>query len=302
MKNLSIKSCLTALFSIGCLLIILLILLAIIFFVRGESISNLLNHDIVRVDGANKSSQNTHLFPKSKNVRLKIALISDTENDIRNLYDALETAKEHDADMVIHLGDLSQLGVLEDLDNMKLVFDQSGLEYYATPGDRDLWAYLYGKYQSVNGFQKVFGDGYRFISKNDNGFLIIDNADEFYGIDDDQWKFIEENLPNADFVFLHNPIEFDDSLLLGHKGMGQYDENVEKQRVKLLDMIRNSNVKAVFAGDQHRFTEFKDSSGKDLYFYIVGATNAERNLEYPSFAILTIYEDGDFYVKKIELN
>ena len=302
MKSISFKGCLLSFFSIGCLTLIAVIIFISIVFVKNRPIREILDFKLLSEDTASTSvSKNTHLIPKSKDVKLKIAIIADTESDIRNLTLALEKAKKNNVNFVIHLGDLSQLGVLEDLDNIKLALDQSGLEYYATPGDRDLWAYLYGKYQDVNGFKEVFGDSYRFIQKDEIGFLIINNADEFAGIDNSQWEFIENNLPNTTFVFLHNPVEFDDSVLLSHKGMGQYDEGVEEQRIKLLNMIKDSNVKAVFAGDQHRFTEFKDSY-KDLYYYIVGSTNSERNLEYPSFAILTIYDDGDYFVKKIEIN
>ncbi len=305
MKKERISSCLFSSMSVGCFFIIAVIIFVFLAFVKGKGVDGVLKHKVVDIDEnavSNEHNEDTHLFPKNKNIRVKIAILSDSESDLKNINEALEKAKENGADMIIHLGDISQLGVLEDLDNIKVLFEESGLPYYATPGDRDLWAYLYGRYQTVNGFEKVFGKSYQVVEKNGNKFLIINNADEFEGIDDEQWEFIEKNIDDADFIFLHNPIEFDDSLLLSHKGMGQYDEGVEEQRKKLLDMVKKSNVKAVFGGDQHRFTEYKDKEKNNLFYYVIGALNSERNLEDPSFAVLTIYDDGDYYVKKVKLD
>ncbi len=96
-------------------------------------------------------------------------------------------------------------------------------------------------------------------------------------------------------------IYFNEDYLFGEKGMGQFNDDVELQRQALLSLVRSSNVKAVIAGNQHFFSEIVDPEDKSLNHYVIGSLNSERNVEFPNFSTLTVYEDGDYYIEKIVL-
>ncbi|TXI33605.1 MAG: hypothetical protein E6Q58_02545, partial [Niabella sp.] len=197
-------------------------------------------------------------------------------------------------DIVVHLGDITSLGVLEDFAKIEQIISPSNPPVYLVPGDRDLW-----KSKGPSNFNEIFGENYYFKEVNGVGLLFIDNADEYKGLDEKQFAFIKENVKNADFVFLHNPIYFDTSLLgIIQKGMGRYSVNVDKQRIELLQIIRDSGVRAVFGGDQHLFNHYKDAESEGLDFFIIGALSESRNLDAPNYAILTVSDDGTYNVEK----
>lgn len=305
MKVFTLKNCTSAILSAGCLIFIATIIV-IFIIVRNYNnkkplfyFNNKLNIE-KPIDNIYKDTQNTKLNSNNKQVLIKVGLIADTENYWDNTNKAIDYLENQDIKFIIHLGDVTILGVPEDLKTAKELFNKSSVKIYPVPGDRDLWK----SRQTQNGlaaFNSVFGNSYGVVEENGIKFLLLDNANIYEGINDDQWKFIHENIDTSNFVFFHNPIFFKDNFLFGDKGMGQYDEEVDKQRQELLALIRKSPVKAVFAGNQHLFSETVDSEDTDLFHYVIGSLNSERNLELPNFSILTIYDDGDYYIEKIVL-
>ena len=305
MKHLGIKNCFSAFLAIGCLFTIAIIIVVLIFIrnLKEDKPLFYFNNDISIQDLEEKDNditRNSHLYPKNKTKLMEILLISDTEDFWENTKRALEAGKNGNVDFGIHLGDVTHLGVPSKLSEAKELFDNSGVTLYPIPGDRDLWK----SRQTTDGlaaFKDVFGEDYRVVDYRGIKFLLIDNSNIYEGIDDKQWSFIDENISDTDFVFFHNPIYFNESYLFGDKGMGQYSQDVEQQRIRLLETIRKSNVKAVFAGNQHMFSETVDKEKQGLNHYVIGSLNPDRNLQMPNFSTLTIYEDGDYYVKKIDL-
>lgn len=287
-KIFTIKNCLASALVLGCLTCILVLLL--IF-----SGARKLFHSFT--DNKLTNDTETHIEPKNKSILLKILLISDTENDWENFQKAVNLAKNENLAFIVHLGDVTQLGTLEDLSHAKNILDSSEIPYYVTAGDRDLWKAS----NSLAIFSDTFGMSYQFWESNGINFIMIDNSNEYLGIDDIQWQFIEETLPKSQFVFLHNPIFFKEDYIFGQKGMGEFSAEVDNQRSRLLSLIRDFSVKAVFAGDQHLFSVTADKEKESLYHYVAGAVVKDRNLEVPNLSVLTIYDDMDYYVKQIIL-
>lgn len=261
---------------------IILLGIAVYYFKPAQYLELILSEkssDIVSVEG--KEVSNTFIFA------------SDIESDFESLKYLMNLEALKTSDAVFITGDITHLGVKSDMELISETLSNYDKEVYLVPGDRDLWK------SGIENFNDVFGDSYRFVEINNVSFLLIDNADEYDGISEDQWSFIEDNIESADFIVLHNPIYFEGSPLstLFHKGMGQYSAEVETQRERLLALIRRSKVKAVFAGDQHIFSHESDSSGKELNYYIIGSLNKDRSLSVPTYAILTIYDDGQYTVE-----
>lgn len=285
---------------LGCLSIIAVIILLMMLF-RTIWTSDGIDLSRIAPNWGNRSTDTesrTHLDIKDDSGELfRIAIISDSENDWDYVKRALDEVKSEGITTVIHTGDVTKLGVPENLNTARDILRDSGLTAYVIPGDRDLWK----SGGEATAFQNAFGSSYQLVEKNGVNLLLIDNSNEYEGIDSTEWAFINKNLPLADFVFLHNPIYFSDSSLLGDKGMGEYSAEVDAQRKELLELIRKSPAKAVFAGDQHFFSENPDSEDNDLMHYVMGALNSTRNLQRPNFVILTVFEDGNYSVKQVRL-
>lgn len=302
MKGLNSKNCLVSSCITSCLLFILV---SIFIFIAGRTvITKFFNASIgVGSDSQNQdtsyidSTQISHLESKDKEIKGTVFLISDTENDFVTMTKFSDILIQDSPDALLHTGDITSFGVMSNLEQVRDLFSRYEGQVFFVPGDRDI--YKSGdRLGSLNNFNEVFGENYRFVEIEGIGFLLIDNSSEYGGIDAKQYKFIDENMDKADFVVLHNPLYYEDTIFPG-KGMGQFSDEVDKQRLDLLDKIRNSNVKAVFAGDQHIFSESFDPVDFDLNHYIVGAMSKDRSLEGPSFVVLTLYSDGDYSVEKV---
>jgi CMP-N-acetylneuraminic acid synthetase len=302
MKAFTLKNCLTSIISITCLTLLAIILL-IFIFIRNISLKNS-NYSINNNSLSNKEKQKllekTNMTPKDGVVVSRIGIISDTENDWGKIEEAI-TYLDNRTDLIIHLGDITKLGEKEDFYKAYEVFEKSKVKIYAIPGDRDLWKSRRTEDSSTSVFNEVFGNNYQVLESQDINILLVDNANIYEGIDSIQWQFINNNIPNIDFVFLHNPLYFNSNLFVGDKGMGQYSNDVDMQRNDLLSLIRENKVKAVFAGNQHLFSETVDSEKPDLFHYVIGALTSSRSIGLPSFAILTIYQNGDYFVEKITI-
>jgi len=290
MKKFKVPGCLRSCFSLGCLGFGLLVILAIVLIWKKPLNTTIFN---IREQNQDKSAK---LLP-DRPIVLKVVLLSDSEGVNDMVKRVLMYAKDENIDYVFHLGDLTHLGVPESFKELKELFDSfEGLNIYTVPGDRDLW-----KSKGISSYETYFGNSYRYETINGVNFLFIDNANEYEGISDKQWSFIEEHISTSDFILIHNVLIPTGVPLVGNKIMGEYDRNVSEQRTKLLSMIRESNVKAVFSGDQHYYSETTDKEKPSLKQYVLGTVNVDRSMQAPSFAVLTIYEDGSYSVEKIVL-
>lgn len=247
--------------------------------------SRLMSNDPVTINGSND------------HIKAQFYLLSDIEDDNNLIIElCLAGVDEHTSQFskLMILGDLTSLGVYDSLVRLKTELMKCPIGFYVIPGDRDIYTANGTQY-----FNEIFDRDYYYV--DEYKFLFINNADEYSGISDEQFDFIKANIDSADFVFLHNPIYYSQNLFdsFFKKGMGQYDDEVEEQRKKLLQIIRDSNVKAVFAGDRHFYSEQVDDQKDTLTHYVIGSANKNRSIGQASYAIFTIYQDGSFAVKNI---
>lgn len=293
MNSNSSFGCLNRCLALGCLFVVLLILGGYLFFTK-KPLETIL---FVLPNVDKKAAEEPVYWGNTKgNLVARIALLSDSEGANNQVEKIVKLSNVENLDAVIHLGDLTPLGVKKDLASTKDTLDLLTIPYYVVPGDRDLY-YSHG----LDAFNEYFGDSYYFKEIKGLGFLFIDNSNEYEGINKDEWVFIEENISRSDFVVLHNPLLTTDIPYGGNKRMGEYDSSVSEQRDRLLELVRNSNVKAIFAGDQHYYSETRDNVKKDLIQIVVGSVNEVRNLQTPRFVILELYDQGGFNPKVVTL-
>src|SRR3989344_3318182 len=102
-----------------------------------------------------KQVQNLDGLPKS--TILHFALVADSEDDNDLLTKALDMAKSENVSFVIGLGDWTSIGTIDQLNATKKVFDDSGLTYYTTAGDHDLWDSRNRSDDALGNFRQIFG-------------------------------------------------------------------------------------------------------------------------------------------------
>jgi 3',5'-cyclic AMP phosphodiesterase CpdA len=229
---------------------------------------------------------------------LSIAILSDSHQDEQYFPSIVDQiAARNDLDFVAHLGDLSDAGDKNKLDQAKAVLDRITPPVYVLPGDHDYnW---FPKHDLVN-FKQVFHKQQTYFSLNraDMHFLFIDNSDLNDGIDSMQWSWIKADLERHKaspiFVFMSTPLS---NPYLDFKAMGSQSDTVKRQSVQLGQLLVQYPVKAIFAGDAHTFAQYKDK-GTQLPIITVGSSGSTKNL-LPLYVIVDIFSDGSYNVTSI---
>lgn len=247
----------------------------------------------------------------------KFAIVADSHNDNESLAKALQIAKKDGVKFVIGLGDYSDVGTLEELQKAQDVFKASGLPFYVTAGDHDLWDSRDKGSLSISNFNQVFGPTYQSFSDSNIRFVLLFNGDNYEGIDAIQRMWLEDlltkmkpqdsassspgsginnNPPQQVFVFLHEPLYHPSS----DHAMGKVTASLKKQAEDISNMLKNAKVGEVFAGDVHSFGRYQDPKS-GLKMTVVGALTSTRNTQAPRFAIVDVYNDGSYNVKDQEI-
>ncbi len=247
------------------------------------------------VESALSDDSNTNTYREEI---FRIALMSDAHNNEENLSKALMASSEKGAHSVFFLGDYTDFGVLENLSSAKQIMDESGLLYYSLPGDRDL-------YESVGpkNYYSVFGNPQISVSIGDTKIVLLDNSANYTLVDSDKSRQFTEELANADFVILAQPL-YHPLASYGKPVMGlvkgEIISDVKKQAESILSEIQESNVKAIIAGDHHSFSRYKDKERLSLEHIVIGpVTDARAEQRKTSITVLSVFSDGSYSVEEI---
>lgn len=232
---------------------------------------------------------------------LRFAIVADSHNSNDYLAKALSRAKNEGAKFIVGLGDYTDVGTLEQLKAAKAVFDASGLPYYSTAGDHDLWdARDKGKDAAAN-YEKVFGAPYQSFSDSNIRFVILYNSDNYEGVDPLQMDWLSEQLSSSDgaqakYVFMHEPVYHPSS---DHM-MGKTEPKVAAQAQNILGILKSAGVNGVFAGDTHAYFTYQEPGSK-LRMVTVGALTTERNAQAPGFALVDVFSNGGYNIQNVEV-
>ncbi|MDO8570163.1 MAG: metallophosphoesterase [Candidatus Daviesbacteria bacterium] len=231
---------------------------------------------------------------------LKFAIVSDSHNDNNNLAKALSIAKEKGAKFVVGLGDYTATGTLPELRSTKETFDNGELPYYLTAGDHDLWESREKKLPAISNFNQVFGSPYQSFIDSNTRFVIVDNSDNYEGVSSLEFSWLKDVLANTGsvgtvLVFLHEPLYHPTS----DRVVGAEVPKLKDQALELENLLKNSKVGALFAGNIHAYSSYEGKSG--LPMYTIGAVTADRNVQLPRFAVVDVYENGSYNVEDIEI-
>lgn len=235
----------------------------------------------------------------------KFMLVADSHNDNTNLKKSIAQVKQAytDISFIIGLGDYSDVGTIEELKNAKVELDLSSLRYFLIPGDHDLWDCRNRSLPPNCNFREVFGPSYQSFTFNDFRLILSNNSDNYLGIDEQQLKWLSDQLEQAKndqvkaiYVFLHEPLYHPSS----DHVMGRVTSQLKTQAKSLIYQLKAAGVKKVFAGDIHYFSEYEEPETK-LMMVTVGAAVTERNPQASRFAVVSVFEDGNAKVEDVEI-
>lgn len=240
--------------------------------------------------------------PEVINTIVKVAILSDSHNDLENLNKALSKVQERDVDQIMFLGDYTDWGELSNLERSKEIMDKFGIPYISLPGDHDL-----GETRDESNFVKVFGKPYGMLNADGVKMTYFDNSKNYTEIGADPISWFDKEIKDTDFLFLSQPLVTESMSRVMGIVDGVKDASVYTQNIQLLEAVRSSDVKVIVSGDLHQFTKFKDPAKEGLWHYTVGAVLKSQsleklNLQSPRFAVLTIKKDLSYQIEDITID
>lgn len=269
--------------------------LVLLLFGLVVSISAFLGRDLLLnlVSLTSNSNQTTN-----KKVIDRFAVLSDTHSDSLYTQKAVAQAKKLGATYLVHTGDWTKVGTVEELRAQKAFFDKVGLPYWGVMGDHDRWQ------SAEKNFELVFGRRFESFDRNKIHHILIDSSDLTNGLGTEQLNWLENDLAeNKDkeiLIFMHLPIYHPTSdRTIGDKGGNDLDR--QKQSTSFLKLIKDKKVIGMFSGDHHLSSSYTEPETSARIF-ISGAVTRERNLQTPRFSLVEIYEDYSISVKDQVIN
>ncbi len=234
----------------------------------------------------------------NKKVIDRFAVISDTHSDSTYTEKAVNQAKELGATYLVHTGDWTKVGTVDELKAQKAIFDKVDLPYWGVMGDHDRWQ------SAEKNFELVFGSRYESFDRNGIHHILIDASDLTNGLGNDQLDWFERDLSkNKDkevLIFMHLPIYHPTSdRTITDKGGD--DPARQKQTTRFLSLIKDKKVIAMFSGDHHLSSSYTEPE-TSVKIFISGAVTRERNLQTPRFSLVEIYSDYSISVKDQVIN
>lgn len=282
-------------------------------FVKGQKIdTNILGN---KAENLVQSSQPDN---SKKNISFSFVLVADSHNENAYLGKALTQAQRQLGDnlqFVIGLGDYTEVGTKKELEAAKKEFDATGIRYFVTAGDHDLWDGRdklvdssdsdEGKQQAtLTTYKSVFGPSYQMFTHNNVVFLILNNADNYLGLGSEQKLWLSQSLEEIKsqhrgelvFAFMHEPLYH----LSSNRIMGKVKEELKVEAKDLTLQLKRAGVREVFSGDIHFFTRYQEPASS-LQMTTIGAVTSTRNAQSPRFVIVNVYDDGSYSVEDTEI-
>jgi len=136
-------------------------------------------------------------------------------------------------------------------------------------------------------------------------FMLFDNSPNFSKVSEEDLAWFEDSLNKADFVILSQPLYHPTNSRVMGMFEGDVVSTVRAQAEEMLTNIRESKIQAIIAADQHFFSKNIDTERASLSHIVVGALisnkSSFRNPQSSRYAILRIYESGDYKVEEVVL-
>jgi hypothetical protein len=270
-----------------------------------DLINKLLSYSPTDAFKSNTSNQSQNSNNSSSSpTKFKFAIIADSHKDITNLASATQQAKKENAAFIIGMGDFSDVGTIDELSKTKAVFEKSGLPYYLTPGDHDLWDSRNQKLSADYNFRQLFADPYQAFTYQNTRFLLVYDTDNYLGLGQLQLDWLQNSLktfrdshPNyLLFVFAGTPLYHPSSDHI----MGKVEPKLKNQASQLISLFAQNKVAEIFAADTHFYSQYKEPE-TNLKMTTVGAVTNDPNPQSSRFVMVDVLENGSYNVRSLEI-
>lgn len=219
----------------------------------------------------------TLLFPQTT----KIAIVTDSHigypNADQNLLDITTIINNRDdIDYAFSLGDITELGMTDELFDAHGIYEEFKVPYEIIPGNHDTkWCESGGM-----AFKYLWDDNKFIVNVKINTFIGLNSgvswrgAGGHYTMEDVRWlDSVVATIPDENNLFF-----------MGHHQMDHGTDNW----FKITNILRTKNIKAIFVGHGHRFIEY-DFNG--IPGFMSAATVAKLKF-IPSYLLLEISQDS----------
>ncbi|MCA9397791.1 metallophosphoesterase [candidate division WWE3 bacterium] len=232
--------------------------------------------------GTNSSKENEVLIGK-------VAVVSDSHASVDTFSEVIKRIRSEDVDMILHLGDVSIGGEIDQFMGIKNVLDESGIPYYVLPGDHDYnWVPQYDLQNFTRVFNEVSVSGSaRLIEYMGMSFVLFDNS----GKDTDSTVIeplidLLESLPENSPVYLFTVSPFTNPY---------FETKQDSQGEAVLEKLSKYPIRQIFSGDTHIFSRYTDEE-TNVTTTTVGATGDYKN-PLPQYVIVEFFDNGEFEIK-----
>jgi predicted phosphodiesterase len=192
-------------------------------------------------------------------------IIGDSRSGDKVYIQLLKRILERNPQFLIHLGDMINIPHEKEWQGFFEISEQIELPFFPVVGNHDVGTTSLGEEIYCKQFSLLGGKTYYAFRTGDILFVILDSEKGRGRIIKEQWSWLEDILSSSKetfkLVFIHRPLFPPmDSLKMG-RAMDRYS----LERDDLHQLFLKTKVKAVFAGDDHRY----DRREKDGILYLI---------------------------------
>jgi predicted phosphodiesterase len=248
----------------------------------------------------NSEKKVSFLALKEKQPLLQLAIMADIHSDWEKLNKAvIKINNNKNIDLILVLGDITNLGSLKDLKTAKNHLNNLIKNYYPLSGNHDVWYSKNDGFQADYYFQQVFGPKPFCQTIKNFNLVFLDNSDEKNPISADSWQEILKCLRKSEplLFFAHEPLYHP----VNERQMGQFLTSLASQKEELLVLLCQKKAKLVMSAHLHSFAKYNYScqDGYQLPMVIAPALSRERNFQSPRYLEVKIFNDGSFSEEEI---
>jgi len=213
----------------------------------------------------------------------RFAVFADNHSDNDSMAALLAMARAEDGvDFVLHLGDLTRVGGRDELRLARETLEQSGLPYYAVPGDHDIV-----RAGGVGYFVEILGEREHRFTHEGWQFILLDNSDLAQEpITAQGWQWLQEMDSAQPLVIgMHHPPRHS---FLKKNTMGETPLG-EEAATRLMNILKNRTAPTyLMAGEMHTYHQYRLG---EIQVTVAGAAGIPTNPFLPQYVLVIVYND-----------